>query len=52
MAQDGHGPFGGFKLFGIGRNLGCDGVLAFTEPHAISMSVGFPLGPRKDSVSD
>ena len=42
-AQDGRGPFGGFKLSGIGRNLGYDGVLAFAEAHTISGPVGFLL---------
>ncbi|MCB1359318.1 MAG: aldehyde dehydrogenase family protein [Maritimibacter sp.] len=41
MAQDGRGPFGGFKHSGIGRNLGYDGVLAFAEPHTISGPTGF-----------
>ena len=40
-AQDGLGPFGGFKLSGIGRNMGYDGVLAFAEPHSISGPKGF-----------
>lgn len=43
MAQDGRGPFGGFKLSGIGRNMGYDGVLAFAEPHSISGPAGFLL---------
>jgi acyl-CoA reductase-like NAD-dependent aldehyde dehydrogenase len=43
MAQDGRGPFGGFKHSGIGRNLGYDGMLAFAEPHTISGPQGFIL---------
>jgi acyl-CoA reductase-like NAD-dependent aldehyde dehydrogenase len=39
--QDGLGPFGGFKQSGIGRNMGRDGVLAFTEAHCISGPSGF-----------
>lgn len=39
-AQDGLGPFGGFKLSGIGRNMGRDGVLGFTEAHCISAPSG------------
>ncbi|MEM6305823.1 MAG: aldehyde dehydrogenase family protein [Pseudomonadota bacterium] len=43
MAQDGRGPFGGFKLSGIGRNMGMDGVLSFAGTHAISAPAGFLL---------
>ena len=39
--QDGLGPFGGFKMSGIGRNMGREGVLAFTESHCISAPSGF-----------
>ncbi|MEX0305011.1 MAG: aldehyde dehydrogenase family protein [Leisingera sp.] len=42
-AQDGRGPFGGFKQSGIGRNLGYDGVLSFAEAHTISGPEGFLL---------
>lgn len=35
-AQDGRGPFGGFKLSGIGRNFGYEGVTQFQGTHSIS----------------
>ena len=35
-AQDGRGPFGGFKHSGIGRNLGYEGVIQFQGYHSIS----------------
>lgn len=40
MAQDGRGPFGGFKNSGVGRNMGYEGVTAFAEPHSISAPAG------------
>ena len=42
-AQDGRGPFGGFKQSGIGRNLGYEGVLQFQEYHSISSQPGWLL---------
>lgn len=35
-AQDGRGPFGGFKQSGIGRNMGYEGTIAFQGYHCIS----------------
>jgi phenylacetaldehyde dehydrogenase len=29
-------PFGGFKMSGIGRDRGVDGLLAYSEPQAIT----------------
>ncbi|MCY3880368.1 MAG: aldehyde dehydrogenase family protein [Rhodobacteraceae bacterium] len=43
MAQDGRGPFGGFKQSGIGRNLGYEGVIQFQEYHSISGPEGWLL---------
>ena len=40
-AQDGRGPFGGFKQSGIGRNLGYEGVIQFQGYHSISSSSGW-----------
>lgn len=36
VTQDDRAPFGGFRMSGIGRELGVDGVLAFTEPHTLT----------------
>lgn len=36
VAQDDRAPFGGFRLSGLGRELGIDGLLALTEPHTIT----------------
>ena len=36
VAQDDRAPFGGFRLSGIGRELGVEGLLDFTEPHTIT----------------
>lgn len=38
--QDGNGPFGGFKLSGIGRNFGYEGVTQFQGTHSISGVAG------------
>ncbi|MFC6674260.1 aldehyde dehydrogenase family protein [Marinobacterium aestuariivivens] len=40
-AQDGRGPFGGFKLSGIGRNFGYEGVIQFQGYHSISAPKGW-----------
>lgn len=39
-AQDGNGPFGGFKKSGIGRNFGYEGVVQFQGYHSIAGSGG------------
>jgi acyl-CoA reductase-like NAD-dependent aldehyde dehydrogenase len=36
VAEDDRAPFGGFRLSGIGRELGEDGLLEFVEPHSIT----------------
>ena len=41
LAQDGRGPFGGFKNSGVGRNLGYEGVLEFQEYQSISGPPGW-----------
>lgn len=39
-AQDGTGPFGGFKKLGIGRNFGYKGVIQFQGHHSIAGAPG------------
>jgi acyl-CoA reductase-like NAD-dependent aldehyde dehydrogenase len=39
-AQDGNGPFGGFKKSGIGRNFGYEGITQFQGYHSISGAPG------------
>ncbi len=36
VAQDDRAPFGGFRMSGIGRELGVDGLLDFTELHTVT----------------
>jgi acyl-CoA reductase-like NAD-dependent aldehyde dehydrogenase len=40
VTQDDRAPFGGFRMSGIGRELGMDGILAFTEPHTLTFAAG------------
>jgi acyl-CoA reductase-like NAD-dependent aldehyde dehydrogenase len=41
VAQDDRAPFGGFRQSGLGRELGPEGLLEFTEAHTIT----FPAAP-------
>lgn len=51
-AQDGRGPFGGFKKSGIGRNFGYEGVIQFQGYHAISGAADYAArAAREDSKS-
>jgi acyl-CoA reductase-like NAD-dependent aldehyde dehydrogenase len=36
MAIDDRAPFGGFRQSGMGREMGSEGLLEFTEPHTIT----------------
>jgi acyl-CoA reductase-like NAD-dependent aldehyde dehydrogenase len=36
VAQDDRAPFGGFRLSGMGRELGVEGMLAMTEAHSVT----------------
>jgi acyl-CoA reductase-like NAD-dependent aldehyde dehydrogenase len=36
VAQDDRAPFGGFRQSGLGRELGVEGLLDFTEPHTVT----------------
>jgi acyl-CoA reductase-like NAD-dependent aldehyde dehydrogenase len=38
VTQDDRAPFGGFRMSGIGRELGPDGLAAFTEPHTMTFA--------------
>ncbi|WP_330285488.1 aldehyde dehydrogenase family protein [Streptomyces sp. NBC_00576] len=37
VACDDRAPFGGFRQSGIGREMGPEGLLSFTEPHTITV---------------
>jgi acyl-CoA reductase-like NAD-dependent aldehyde dehydrogenase len=36
VAQDDRAPFGGFRQSGLGRELGVEGLLEFTEAHTVT----------------
>lgn len=36
VAQDDRAPFGGFRQSGLGRELGSEGLLEFSEPHTVT----------------
>jgi acyl-CoA reductase-like NAD-dependent aldehyde dehydrogenase len=38
VVEDDRTPFGGFRQSGVGRELGMQGVLDYTEPHSITYS--------------
>jgi acyl-CoA reductase-like NAD-dependent aldehyde dehydrogenase len=40
VAEDDRAPFGGFRRSGIGRELGVEGLLEFTEAHTVTYSIG------------
>jgi acyl-CoA reductase-like NAD-dependent aldehyde dehydrogenase len=40
VAEDDRAPFGGFRRSGIGRELGVEGLLEFTEAHTVTWSIG------------
>ncbi|MEU1180086.1 aldehyde dehydrogenase family protein [Streptomyces sp. NPDC005820] len=40
VACDDRAPFGGFRQSGIGREMGPDGLLAFTEAHTVTVPGG------------
>jgi len=44
-AQDGNGPFGGFKKSGIGRNFGYEGIIQFQGYHSIASAPGMIVKP-------